>query len=133
MNILSPTFKSLEQAMAASALKQKVHSSNIANVDTPNYKSKQVDFQATLNGVLNNQPLASYKTDPKHISFGNSSSQSNPSIKVNNSTTYNTNGSNVDMDVEMAELAENQLWYNALTERVNGNLNSLRTVINGGR
>lgn len=133
LNLLSPTFKSLEQALSAAALKQKVHSSNIANVDTPNYKSKQVDFQATLDGVLNNQKMASYKTDAKHLSFGNSSSQTNPSITVNNSTKYNENGSNVDMDKEMSELAENQLWYNALTERVNGNLNSLRTVINGGR
>ncbi len=37
------------------------------------------------------------------------------------------------MDYEMAQLAQNQLWYNALTERINGRFNSLRTVITDGR
>ena len=52
---------------------------------------------------------------------------------MNNTTTYKPNGNNVDMDLEMAELAKNQLWFNALTERVNGKFNTLRTVINEGR
>jgi flagellar basal-body rod protein FlgB len=133
MNIFSQSFQSLEQGLSAAALKQRVHSSNIANVDTPNYKSKHVDFQSTLDGVLKNSSISSYKTDPRHLSFGNGSSSSNPAIKVNESTQYNPNGNNVDMDVEMSELAENQLWYNAMTERMNGKFNSLRTVINGGR
>ena len=132
MNIFPQSFQSLEQALSASTLKQRVHSANIANVDTPNYKSRQVRFQDTLNAALSNQSISSYKTNSKHISFSNEATQ-NSTIQVNHSTVYKPNGNNVDMDLEMAELAKNQLWFNALTERANGKFNTLRTVINEGR
>jgi len=133
MNIFPKSIDAMEQALSASTLKQRVHSANIANVDTPNYKSKKVDFQAALDTAMNKQNLSSYKTDNRHLSFGNESSIGTTRVLTNNSTQYSNNGNNVDMDVEMAELAKNQLWYNAVTERVNGKLNSLSSVINGGR
>ncbi|MGH2319165.1 flagellar basal body rod protein FlgB [Planococcus sp. SE5232] len=133
MNIFPKSLESMQQALSASTLSQRVHSANIANVDTANYKSKKVDFQAALDTAMNNQSLSSYKTDPRHLSFSNELSATKTEVLTNNSTKYNNNGNNVDMDVEMAELAKNQLWYNAVTERVNGKLNSLSSVINGGR
>lgn len=131
MKIFPQSFQSLEQALSTASLKQRVHSANIANVDTPNYKSKQVNFQTTLNDVLNNQPISSYKTSSEHIAFSSETTPFKPTIKMNNDTQYSPNGNNVDMDYEMAELAKNQLWYNAVTDRVNGKFNSLRTVIEG--
>lgn len=129
VNIFPQSFQSLEQALSTSTLKQRVHSANIANVDTPNYKTRQVSFHETLNDAL-----TSYKTNSKHLSFSNeTTTQNTASIKVNNTTTYKPNGNNVDMDLEMAELAKNQLYFNAVTERVNGKFNTLRTVINEGR
>lgn len=133
MSIFPKSLDSMEQALSASTLRQRVHSANIANVDTANYKSKKVDFQAALDTALNNQSLSSYKTNDRHLSFSNESLIGKTEVLTNNSTKYNNNGNNVDMDVEMAELAKNQLWYNAVTERVNGKLNSLSSVINGGR
>ncbi|AQU77986.1 MULTISPECIES: flagellar basal body rod protein FlgB [Planococcus] len=133
MNIFPKSLETMEQALSASTLKQRVHSANIANVDTANYKSKKVDFQAALDTAMNQQSLSSYKTDNRHLSFSNEATVGSTKILTNNSTQYNNNGNNVDMDVEMAELAKNQLWYNAVTERVNGKLNSLSSVINGGR
>ncbi|WP_404330218.1 flagellar basal body rod protein FlgB [Mesobacillus maritimus] len=133
MNIFPQSFQQLEQALSAATLKQKVIASNIANVDTPNYKSKSVDFQATLQQALENQSVTSYKTNEKHLPFSSEHSAFNPKINTNNETKFKPNGNNVDMDYEMAQLAKNQLWYNAVTDRVNGHFNSLRTVINEGR
>ena len=131
MNLFPQSFQSLEQAMSTATLKQRVHTANIANVDTPNYKSKQVSFQSALDTAIHRQPLASIKTEPQHIAFSTETGESSHLIKENNSTKITPNGNNVDMDSEMAELAKNQLWYNALTERVNGKFNSLRSVIDG--
>lgn len=133
VNIFPQSFQSLEQALSTSTLKQRVHSANIANVDTPNYKTRHVSFHETLNDALTKQSISSYKTNSKHFSFSNEITQNTPNIKVNNTTTYKPNGNNVDMDLEMAELAKNQLYFNAVTERVNGKFNTLRTVINEGR
>ena len=131
MKIFPQSFQSLEQALSTASLKQRVHAANIANVDTANYKSKQVNFQTALTDAINNQGIASFKTNANHIPFSSETASFSPQIKTNNATQFNSNGNNVDMDVEMAELAKNQLWYNAVTERVNGKFNSLRTVIDG--
>lgn len=132
MNIF--TTGKLESALSTAALKNKLHAANIANVDTPNYKSKQVDFKSALTQAIQNQTMTSFKTNEKHLPFRNEVGGTNRiQITANHHTTVKHNGNNVDMDFEMAELAKNQLWYNALTERVNGKFTSLRTVINEGR
>lgn len=133
MNLISPTIQSLEQALSTSALKQQTHTANIANVDTPGYKAKQVDFETALKNASSKQAMASYKTDAKHIAFSNESSQFDPRVTVNENSMYKINGNNVDMDVEMAELAKNQLHYNAVTDRISGKFRSLSSVISGGR
>lgn len=133
MNIFSQQIQSLEQALSVGALKQRTHAANIANVDTPNYKSKQVNFQSALEGAMDRQGLKSYKTAAGHVAFSTESDGFSPSVTVNANTKYKTNGNNVDMDQEMAELAKNQLWFSAVTERINGKFNSLRSVINDGR
>lgn len=46
---------------------------------------------------------------------------------------YNENGNSVDLDKEMADMATNQIYFNALTERINGKFNTLQTVIRGGK
>ncbi|MCY8282095.1 flagellar basal body rod protein FlgB, partial [Bacillus inaquosorum] len=48
-------------------------------------------------------------------------------------TSYQQNGNNVDVDKEMTELAQNQINYQALVERMNGKFNSLKTVLTGGK
>ena len=71
------------------------------------------------------------RTDARHLEF--QSGQAATPVTINRNTKMTPNGNNVDMDFEMAELAKNQLWYNAVTERVNGKFSSLRSVINEGR
>ncbi|MDN5710017.1 MAG: flagellar basal body rod protein FlgB [Planococcus sp. (in: firmicutes)] len=130
MNIFPSSIQKMEQALSTSTLKQRVHAGNIANVDTANYKSKQVNFQQAMEQASASQ-MKSYRTDTRHLEF--QSGQGASPVTVNHNTKMTPNGNNVDMDFEMAELAKNQLWYNAVTERVNGKLSSLSSVINGGR
>ncbi|TLS36627.1 flagellar basal body rod protein FlgB [Pseudalkalibacillus caeni] len=126
------TFQPLEQAINASSLRQKTITSNIANVDTPNYKAKKVSFQEELENVTNS--FKSFKTNPKHVAFSTESpSTGHLKVETNKNTLHKSNGNNVDMDYEMAELAKNQLWYNALIDRTNGKFNNLKMVLNEGR
>ena len=130
MNIFPSSIQKMEQALSTSTLKQRVHAGNIANVDTANYKSKQVNFQQAMEQASASR-MNSYRTDPRHLEF-QSGAGATP-VTINHNTKMTPNGNNVDMDFEMAELAKNQLWYNAVTERVNGKFSSLSSVINGGR
>ncbi|THE14463.1 flagellar basal body rod protein FlgB [Bacillus timonensis] len=130
MKLFSNTIHSLEKALDNSALRQKVISNNIANVDTPNYKAQDVSFKNLLSNEMNS-PLRANRTNEKHFEF-TSSKRLNSQVVTKNDTAYNHNGNNVDIDKEMALLAENQIYYNAVTERISGKFNTLKTVIKGG-
>ncbi|WP_216827992.1 flagellar basal body rod protein FlgB [Alkalihalobacterium elongatum] len=133
MNLFSsPTFSTLERALDGSALRQKAISQNIANVDTPNYKSKKVNFQHTLDQAIRTKSFDVNKTDHRHVSFSTGEQREAFVTRLNN-TMYNHNLNNVDIDKEMAALAQNQIYYNALIDRLNGRFNSLQTVIKGGK
>ncbi|MGP7817511.1 flagellar basal body rod protein FlgB [Niallia sp. 01092] len=126
MKLFSNTITSLENAINYSNTKQKVIAQNIANVDTPNFKSKEVTFKQSLT-----KALEANKTDPKHMDFTYNNSA--PKIAAKKNVTYNNSGNSVDVDKEMTDLATNQIYYNALIERMNGKFNSLETVIRGGK
>src|SRR5699024_1686538 len=126
MNLFNGTIKSLEKSLDFATAKERAISNNISNVDTPNYKAKNVEFK----NILENK-LAAKQTHPKHISFNEDSTQ-NFHTKTRNKTTYNNNGNNVDIDREMASLAKNQIYYQGLIDRVNGKFGDIQTVIRGG-
>ncbi len=123
------SIKPLEQALNASMVQQRTITSNISNVDTPNYKRQTVSFQDNLQEATKN--LQSYKSNPKHVPFSYEKNSLNPVVKTDQSTVNQSNGNNVDMDVEMAELAKNQLWYNAMVEKTNSQFRDLQTAIRG--
>ncbi|MFS0865112.1 flagellar basal body rod protein FlgB [Fredinandcohnia sp. 179-A 10B2 NHS] len=130
MKLFSNTINSLERALDFSTLRQKTISNNIANIDTPNFKAKDVSFKNVLAKEVDSQMLAN-RTSNKHIEFSKSNRVSSQ-LFTKTDTAYNHNGNNVDIDKEMASLAENQIYYNAVTERISGKFNSLKTVIKGG-
>lgn len=130
MKLFSETIGILENSLSYSSLRQKAISENIANVDTPNYKAKEVSFKNMFNQAVEKQITAN-RTDNRHFEFKGATPQM--FLKSSNSTAYNHNGNNVDIDKEMSEMAENQIYYNALIDRLNGKFNSLSTVIKGGK
>lgn len=131
MKLFSNTVSTLEHALNYSSAKQKVISQNIANVDTPNYKAKDVSFKAVFQDVMGKSFQAN-RSDARHYEFSSKASRF-PGVVTNPNVNYNENGNSVDLDKEMADLATNQIYYNALTERINGKFNSLSTVIRGGK
>lgn len=125
----SSSFKALEIGLQGAQVRQNAISQNIANVDTPNYKAKTVSFKHLLNEEVNKGSFEATRTSDKHLQF--SSGAKGPIIQSSQNTMYNHNQNNVDIDLEMAELAKNQIYYNALIDRINGRFNSLQTVIKG--
>ncbi|UCZ51730.1 flagellar basal body rod protein FlgB [Bacillus shivajii] len=133
MNIIDNSTNSLlHKGLSASMTRQKTIAQNIANVDTPNYKAKKTVFSHELERA-SNAKLQAHRTDARHIGFGRNASGEAANVVQRNNTMYNHNGNNVDIDQEMAEHAQNQIYYNALIDRMNGRFNSIRTVLGQGR
>ncbi|GAB3067376.1 flagellar basal body rod protein FlgB [Virgibacillus ainsalahensis] len=132
MDLFGGTIRTLENSLDYATAKNRIISGNIANVDTPNYKAKDVSFKNVLNDVKSSSFQAK-KTHSEHLSFiQNPQTQTPYKITTNNNTVYSHNGNNVDIDKEMTELAKNQIYYQGLVDRMNGKLGSLQTVIRGG-
>ncbi|MDZ5711714.1 flagellar basal body rod protein FlgB [Jeotgalibacillus haloalkalitolerans] len=127
MNLFSGTITSLERGLDYSAVKQKVIANNVANVDTPGYKSKDVSFKSILQNEIQ---LSSNPADPRHFDLSNTQNDA-PAI-TRRPYSIRENGNGVDMDKEMADLATNQIYYNSLIERIGGKFGSLNSVIKGG-
>lgn len=110
--------------MGVSATRAKVISSNIANVNTANYKAKRVVFENQLADAKQNLNLVT--TNKRHISSGGTD---DAYITTNNDTSVTRNGNNVDLDVEMANQATNSLYYNSLVSQLNGRLQTMGYVV----
>lgn len=130
MNLFGQTITSLERGLNYSTTKGQTISQNIANVDTPRYKAKGVSFKEVFEGVKTNS-VDAYKTDVRHIDFKASSEKAG--VYDYSNFRYRHDGNGVDMDKEQADLAQNQIYYNALVDRLNGKFSSLQNVIKGGR
>lgn len=128
MKLFSNSITALERGLDYASLQQKTIANNIANVDTPNYKAKDVKFKRLMEDAQHS--LSAVKTDPRHLEFSSMAKTMNVAqIKAS----YSQNGNSVDLDAEMSKLAENQLYYNALTDRLGSKFTSLSNVIKGGR
>jgi flagellar basal-body rod protein FlgB len=101
MSLFDSTQLSLEAAMRGSSLRQSLLTDNLANVNTPGYQRKDLDFHAAL--------LQAQQADMPldQISF-------QPTTDA--SRTVRADGSGVDADQESAELAKNSLEYEALVQ-----------------
>lgn len=129
----SPKVSVLEQSLAAASLRHKVISNNIANVNTPGFKKSEVAFESMLQSALGGSQLLMTSTNEKHFQTVRSPLQVTPTINTITDTSMRTDGNNVDVDIEMAELAKNNIYYNAVAQQLGQHFSGLKNVINGGR
>ena len=94
------------------SFRQKLVASNIANADTPGYKTRDLDFQASFRSALEGG-------SPKVIG-------------VDGLNTKN-DGNNVDLDREARLLAENALRFNVAATIMRSSLNQVKEAIQGGK
>lgn len=128
MVLFNSTIQNLGNALDYSASKNNAISNNIANVDTPNYKAEEVSFKNVLDESMQQQN--NKRTHPKHYTF--SSANQSAEKTTQKQTTYNHNGNNVDVDKEMADLAENQIYYQSTVDSLNDKFGLLHSAIKGG-
>jgi flagellar basal-body rod protein FlgB len=104
----------LDRYMTLLSVSQKLVASNIANADTPGFKTKSFDFEAELQRA--------------HVA----GSSTAPLISDTPGLRVKEDGNNVDLDREARLLSENALRFNIASNLVRSNLKSIRTAIQGG-
>ena len=120
MDILfSKTIEMLSVILDFRSERNKVIASNIANIDTPGYKPKELVFKKQLEDFIDNgTEVTMTKTDKRHLS-----EQSSHTFEVINSEEA------VKIDNEMEKLAENNLMYNLTVELMARKFKGLDSVL----
>jgi len=119
-----------KKALDGISLRNTIISHNIANANTPNYKRKLVVFEDQLKEAIEKRQVPMKTTHEKHISNRKIGFQ--PKILEDKSLSYRIDGNNVNIDTETAELAKNQIMYNALINQVIGEFDKIKNVITEG-
>lgn len=129
----------LEKALSAASLRHKVISNNIANVNTPKFKKSEVSFEDRLATAMDSQNTSASsllaRTHERHLPIQSKAANLNVEPTVNTITTnsFRTDDNNVDIDGEMAGLAKNSIYYDAVAGQISKYFSNIKSAINGGR
>lgn len=116
----------LDQAADAAWQRNEAISNNIANVDTPNYKRQEVDFESELKKAMGSGRIESNDTKVARLSGKNIE----PMTYTDYSDyEYRMDGNNVDIEQENVSLAKNQIKYEALINSISEEFSNLRSVM----
>ena len=118
----------LKTAADASWLREEVLTNNIANVDTPNYKRQDVEFTTYLKSALE-QAGTPASTLTQKVNEANVSGITTRTYTENTTLSYRMDGNNVDLSTENAELAAEQINYNALIDSMNNEFTRMKAVL----
>jgi flagellar basal-body rod protein FlgB len=109
--------KAMKKSLDLMSTRQSVISSNIGNLDTPGFKASEIDFQGQLREALGSKgQLKLQATNEKHFGPKTSNISSLAADPFEEEDAAKSNGNNVDVDKEMAKMAENQIFYNAVIQ-----------------
>lgn len=118
----------LKTAADASWLREEVLTNNIANVNTPNYKRQDVEFTTYLKSALE-QAGTPASTLTQKVNEANLSGITTRTYTENTTLSYRMDGNNVDLSTENAELAAEQINYNALIDSMNNEFTRMKAVL----
>jgi flagellar basal-body rod protein flgB len=111
----------IEAAMAAREMRQKLISGNIANIDTPFYKARDISFESVLKqkaseiyGADDDKKLELAKTDEAHFAAQDFPRSDVSQIFLRDGHTARNDANTVDLDIETTELSKNSVMLTAI-------------------
>lgn len=111
----------LGQALSYRTQRQDMIAGNIANIDTPFYRSRDINFEDTLKAEARklhqerSYELQMAKTDNAHLEPYMDYDPSKPTLFFRDGHMARNDGNTVDLDIETTELGKNSIMINALT------------------
>ena len=118
------------KSLDAYAMRHKAIANNVANVEVEGYNRLEVKFEDSLKAHLKTSQNALCQTHKKHLPDGDGL-RTVPKIAVDESNPKLNAINNVDIDLEMADLAKNQLNFNLISTALRLEYNRLRMAIRG--
>ncbi|MDE2304308.1 MAG: flagellar basal body rod protein FlgB [Gammaproteobacteria bacterium] len=119
-----------EKALLLYGQRVGVIANNLANADTPGYKARDIDFRAVLSQSEASGELPLAITQPGQISSASGDAGAAP-LKYRNPYQASLDGNTVEMPIEQAAFAENNVRYQASLGFINDDISDLQLAITG--
>jgi flagellar basal-body rod protein FlgB len=120
------------QALKLRSQRTEVLASNLANVDTPGYRARDIDFKSVLAATGSaGSSVQMAATQPGHIGAATVNGTATPELKYRTPLAPSLDGNTVDAQLEQAAFAENSVRYQATLSFLSGKFRSLMTAITG--
>jgi flagellar basal-body rod protein FlgB len=114
-------------ALDGLSLRQQAISRNLANVDTPGYQSQTIDFEDTLKHLVDQDgSLPLETTSSSHLRPA--SQETGFSIAHRQGGSFRADQNNVDVDVEMTDMSETGIQYQAVSQTISQKLLLLKAL-----
>lgn len=127
--LVDSSMTTLRAALNGLSSRQKVISQNLANIDTPGYRAQTLDFESALRSALDAEARPDLaQTDARHIRSSSASLGVQTGSRLGGS--QRADGNNVDIDVELMDMSEVGIQYQALTQSAAKKLQLLKTIAN---
>jgi flagellar basal-body rod protein FlgB len=122
-------FNAIEQALTMKFQRHAVLTGNVANANTPRYRSRDVDFGNELERIYAQKDDGFKKTHPNHMDVSGSGDSR---IIYDNSGAVRADGNNVDIDQAMGKLSANARSYESMATLLSMKLRVFRQIARGG-
>lgn len=119
-------FHILERLLYLTNARHKVLASNIANTDTPHYRSKDINFK----GLVDEEVTALTATNPQHIKSASGTNKTEGEITFDVTPSW-SDRNNVELDMEIAKMTENALLYEAGITLLSTKMRMFRNALKG--
>jgi flagellar basal-body rod protein FlgB len=131
------------QALQLEAKRNELLAANLANVDTPNYKARDIDFKTALSAASGESNAASSTLNPRTTGTSGAAAPATPAaatgageidssaVKYRVPMASALDGNTVDEQLEQSAFAENSVRYQASLQFINSALRDLMTAITG--
>jgi flagellar basal-body rod protein FlgB len=126
------TLNAMEAYMTRLTQRQQIVTSNLTNIDTPGYKTKDISFYATMQELLSDNSINLRTERPGHNPGAMPAFQHAQVFEVQGLTTREDQN-NVDLDKEMLKLSETSFAYSLITQMVRGKFRTISASINEGK
>lgn len=131
--LFSNTMTLLEKSLDLRGMRHEVLVSNISNQDTPGYIAKDLKFEEALGSAIVGQGAPLAKTDPRHFISGGHGTPDGTGLILMRDNPKGYDHNSVDVEQEMAQMAENSLMYNTSAQLISKKFQGLLFAIREGR
>ena len=132
--IFSKTISLLERSLDLRSLHHRVLASNIANMDTPNYKAFEMVVAEEMSRYT--EPATKIPFVRTHANHLPGKTQPSNQVKIRTAKapdfSLRGDGNTVDIERTMGDMAKNTLLYNTAAQLITKKFSGLKNVIKGG-